>query len=760
QFGREIPCMVIGDSPKVPHRGVQFQFPQGHAEYRPALMKHFVSEVARWKINAIYLYLESYFDFPSLPNTAGPGAMTAKDAAELDALCKSYNIMLIPQLNLMGHSGEIFALQKYAHMAEYPADKDPRTLRAGVFCQSSPDARKLAETMLQDMMDCFSSEVIHVGGDEVGLIGKCPACQKAHKGKTAFEIYSGYYSHLRDVAVRNGRKVGLWHDMVLHHCFPVETEAQQQALDNLKEGVVIYDWHYQSGSIETLDFFVKQGFETIASSSTNLCYCSSMWPAQAENQRLLFADAAKAKASGGMTTAWLNSCGLHEAHFNYLFATGAAFLWSGAEGDDFVSGMSRNDFEEAYALQRYGMKSNALLDYLHFMGDAGSPLLKSLAPIQGINVRQSLFHTDNVLTFWRQYATVLRDGGFEKYRAATATARQLWSRVKEEAAQCDDPYLHFFEGPLLVHEHLIKRFEMTEALYALYDQAAQKQFDEPEAFAPLMNQASDLLLDHLNDFPPVETYAANVRKRLGLDRATVVRLKATKKKIRLLADFMRHLGKGHRSLPSFLYLDEYFLTQGRTNWYGSREHEWSREPGRFQRYTVELEPWVLSAPNMDREPGPHLSVLDFLLSPVLPFDGDVEALEYPLGNKGFELHKKAFDGVRCHLRGLFTPGSDEVVYYVCRIRCPEAMPLDLGLGYDGPVKVWIDGKAVFLDAAGDHPAYADKVTLPFDAEEGAHEIVVALSSNKGKAIGIYFKLTRTDVEPGADRNPVLPVLEL
>ncbi len=82
QFGRRLPGMRIGDAPKLAHRGVQFNFAQGRTAYRRDYMHYVVPQLARWKINAIYLYLETFFQFPSL--TAGKGASRALRRAGRD----------------------------------------------------------------------------------------------------------------------------------------------------------------------------------------------------------------------------------------------------------------------------------------------------------------------------------------------------------------------------------------------------------------------------------------------------------------------------------------------------------------------------------------------------------------------------------------------------------------------------------------------------------------------------------------------------
>ena len=80
------------------------------------------------------------------------------------------------------------------------------------------------------------------------------------------------------------------------------------------------------------------------------------------------------------------------------------------------------------------------------------------------------------------------------------------------------------------------------------------------------------------------------------------------------------------------------------------------------------------------------------------------------------------------------------MYFACRFRCSEAMQLVAHLGYDGPVKSWVDGKKIFLDLKGTNPASPSKGKARFTAGSGDHEIVVALRTNNGMAWGIYLQL--------------------
>ena len=213
------------------------------------------------------------------------------------------------------------------------------------------------------------------------------------------------------------------------------------------------------------------------------------------------------------------------------------------------------------------------------------PVLGPLAPLNGASVRRCLYQSDNVLEFWQYYGPILKGPALARYRRGVKQARDLWTRFRRQTAGSRDVGLPLQEGPLIMHEHLLKRLDMTEALYGLYDQAAKAQFDNPRKFTRLMGQAAGALLAHERDFPPVERYLKAAHRGLGMELASLRRIQATRKKMRELAAMLRSW-PSKRPLPAFVELHHMFLGQVSTGFYGDREHEWTEGPTRFQRYTL------------------------------------------------------------------------------------------------------------------------------------------------------------------------------
>lgn len=152
------------------------------------------------------------------------------------------------------------------------------------------------------------------------------------------------------------------------------------------------------------------------------------------------------------------------------------------------------------------------------------------------------------------------------------------------------------------------------------------------------------------------------------------------------------------------------------------------------------------------------------VSSLLPSAGNLTGLSYP-DIATLELRQRLFDGAFCdvHLETNARAPEDNLLYFRFRFLCAESMQLILWLGYDGPVKAWIDGIEQFHDPNGTNPARVDDATIAFSAAAGAHEALIALATNKGNAWGIYLQMERTDVsaaeiEAGLSLNK-LPQIE-
>lgn len=100
-----------------------------------------------------------------------------------------------------------------------------------------------------------------------------------------------------------------------------------------------------------------------------------------------------------------------------------------------------------------------------------------------------------------------------------------------------------------------------------------------------------------------------------------------------------------------------------------------------------------------------------------------------------------------------------LAFFRTNIRADEAMKLDVLMGYDGPFRLWIDGKLVFIDMKGTNPCYADQSCKTVALKPGTHDITIGMDLNNGSAWGFFLRFARRDisraqVESGDFAKPV------
>jgi len=84
-------------------------------------------------------------------------------------------------------------------------------------------------------------------------------------------------------------------------------------------------------------------------------------------------------------------------------------------------------------------------------------------------------------------------------------------------------------------------------------------------------------------------------------------------------------------------------------------------------------------------------------------------------------------------------------YFHAQIDLSEPMRLDLLMGYDGPFRLWLDGKPFFADIEGTNPAVSDQSRKSVSLRAGRHDITVAMDLNEGRAWGFFLRFERKDV---------------
>jgi hypothetical protein len=286
--------------------------------------------------NAVGLYLEHRFAYPSAPWAAGPGGLTPEVVRRLQSRVSRpagrTAPRIIPFLNTLGHMEGFIRSEGGQWLAEGEAGFGGLQM-----CATRPECAAFARRLVADALDTFDDEWVHLGGDETRQLGQCPTCAARVAQVGQGGLYGEYFGPLCRFVLERGHRPCLWGDMLLQ---------RPEALDAIPRQTLIFDWQYFSRPRETTELFRRHGFDVVCCPS--LQTYNAGWCFLRESQTNIdehAADARRAGALGVLVTTW-------EFSFFTQYATALPLIYAAgrrlASGQDWYAALSA-EAGEAYA---------------------------------------------------------------------------------------------------------------------------------------------------------------------------------------------------------------------------------------------------------------------------------------------------------------------------------------------------------------------------------------------------------------------------
>jgi hypothetical protein len=225
--------------------------------------------------NALVLEVNYGFRYASHPELECRG-LSRQDARELTDFCRNRGIRLIPLFNCLGHqswsTNTSALLKKYPQFDETPGvPSSTKGFYCREWCPSNPEVNKVVFGLLDELVDAFDADALHVGMDEVFLIGHkdCPLCKGKDPGELFAKVVNELHGHLVN---ERGVEMLMWGDRLLDVAkFPYGTwEASKtgshRAIERIPKDIIICDWHYNlRDDYPSVRFFQEQGFRVLPS---------------------------------------------------------------------------------------------------------------------------------------------------------------------------------------------------------------------------------------------------------------------------------------------------------------------------------------------------------------------------------------------------------------------------------------------------------------------------------------------------------------
>lgn len=225
----EFLCIKIYDKPDIKCRQAQFDF--RHRIPKLQELKDYVQLLADMKYNEYLLYFESFgFYYGNFPQYYGnERVLMPMEIKELDEFCKERYIKLIP------------CQASFGHMANWLKHEDIKDLGipeeggGGDLNPLDPRSLELVEKIYDCILPYFSADVVHIGFDEVGGLGKG---KTAGCGQSEDELFVNFLLKVYDLVTKKyGKKVMFWADMLYQY---------PQMWDLVPENSTVMLWGYNA----------------------------------------------------------------------------------------------------------------------------------------------------------------------------------------------------------------------------------------------------------------------------------------------------------------------------------------------------------------------------------------------------------------------------------------------------------------------------------------------------------------------------------
>lgn len=236
----DMPCLKIEDKPRFPWRGLMIDCSRTFVAKEQ--LKKYIEQLSLYKMNILHLHLTDdqgwrmeIKKYPELTSVCAKfdtsfhepleyqGFYSQDDMRELIEFAAQRNVQIIPEIEMPGHTTEVFAA-----FPQFSCKGDTLKIkswtkgygvRSEVFCAGNDETFHFLENILDEIITLFPSQYVHIGGDEAPKMHwkACPKCQKRIKDeglKDEDELQSWFVRRIEKYINSKGKKLIGWDEIM------------------------------------------------------------------------------------------------------------------------------------------------------------------------------------------------------------------------------------------------------------------------------------------------------------------------------------------------------------------------------------------------------------------------------------------------------------------------------------------------------------------------------------------------------------------
>lgn len=292
-----IPCVTVWDKPRFAWRGLLID-PARHF-WTIDELKQYVDYLAIHKLNKLQIHFTDHenwtVEVSRYPNLTPDKTRNASDPARetnqtyqnlarhyythdelrsLVAFAAKRFVTIVPEFEMPGHCGGLLR-----GCPECGCTVDSKKVGGGEICPGQEETYAILQNILDEMLDIFPSQYIHIGADECGKQNwtECADCRKRMQDEgleSVTELHGYFVSRMSDYLQRKSRTLVGWDEIL-------ESGAKPGAIG----------MYWRSGQADELVSKAANHGQFLVMTPTAHCYFDYWQSAEKENEPQGFGDA-------------------------------------------------------------------------------------------------------------------------------------------------------------------------------------------------------------------------------------------------------------------------------------------------------------------------------------------------------------------------------------------------------------------------------------------------------------------------------------
>lgn len=223
----EIPEVAIQDWPSLAFRATLVDVGSEGPMSTVAEIEKQLELIARFKGNQYFFYCEACIQLDGYPLLNPQAHFTKSQVRQIIAYARERHIDIVPAVELFGHLHDLFRIEKYSDLADFP--------HGGEFNPADPRVKVLLQDWVSQYSALFSSPFVDIGFDETFSIQK--AAESRGAGATPVKLFIEQLSSVTNLFQARGKHVMAYADIMVK--FP-------GIIAQLPQGLIALPWYYDA----------------------------------------------------------------------------------------------------------------------------------------------------------------------------------------------------------------------------------------------------------------------------------------------------------------------------------------------------------------------------------------------------------------------------------------------------------------------------------------------------------------------------------